>query len=178
MQIDSQVVTYLAEHRTWLLDRAALATMYVGSHRAPQALIGLVGFGIVMWMRNLRLGVATGSALILSTFISEVMKGLIGRHRPPPSLAMVDAAGSSFPSGVAAMTAAVAIAFFLVADWPTPAIRLLAALALTALVLWINFCVVYLGVHWPTDIIAGWLLGGVIGVMSAWLVGRPRPSVA
>jgi undecaprenyl-diphosphatase len=87
---------------------------------------------------------------------------------------MVDAAGSSFPSGIAAMTAAVAIAFFLVVDWPTRTVRLLAAAALIALVLWINFCVVYLGAHWPTDVLAGWLLGGVIGVSAAWLVGRPR----
>jgi undecaprenyl-diphosphatase len=174
MQIDTQVVTYLAEHRTWLLDRAALATMYIGSHRAPQALVGLAAFGIVMWMRNWRAGVAAGSALILSTFSSEVLKDLIGRHRPGPGLAMVAAGGSSFPSGIAAMTSAIAVAVFLTVAWPASIVRLLAAAALIALVLWINFCVVYLGVHWPTDVLAGWLLGGVIGVMSAWLVGRPR----
>jgi membrane-associated phospholipid phosphatase len=172
MDIDSQVAAYVAEHRAWLLDRVALATMFIGTNRGALAVIGLVGFAIVIWFRKWRMAVAAGLALISSALVSELLKDLIGRRRPAPSLALVDAAGSSMPSADAAMTAAVAIAIFLAVDWPTPMVRRIAAVALIAGVLWIGFCVVYLGVHWPTDVLVGWLLGGGIGLTAAWLVGR------
>ena len=147
MDIDSQVVTYIAEHRAWLLDRVALATMFIGTNRGTLAVIGLVGLAIVIWLRKWRMAVAA-------------------------ALALVDAAGSSLPSADAAMTAAVAIAIFLAVDWPTPMVRRIAAVALIVGVFWIGFCVVYLGVHWPTDVLVGWVLGGGIGLAAASRVGR------
>jgi undecaprenyl-diphosphatase len=174
MNLDSQVVAYFAEHRAWLLDQAALATMLVGTNRAALLIIGLFGIAIVIWLRQWRMAPAAGLALILSTLVAEVLKELIGRPRPASSLALVHAAGSSMPSADATMTAAVAIAVFLAVDWPTSLFRRIAAAALLAGVLWIGFCVTYLGVHWPTDVLAGWLLGAGIGVAAAWLVGRLR----
>jgi undecaprenyl-diphosphatase len=176
VDIDSQVVTYLAEHRTWLLDRAALATMFIGTNLGALAVVGLGGLAIVVWLRRWRMAAAAGLALISATLVSELLKDLIRRPRPTPSLALVDAAGSSMPSSVAATTAAVAIAIFLAVDWPTTMVRRTAAAALVASVLWIGFCVVYLGVHWPTDVMAGWLLGGSVGLAAAWLAGRLRRS--
>ena len=123
MEIDSQVVTYVAEHRVWLLDRAALATMFMGTNRAVLAVVGLAGFAIVIWLRKWRMAVTTGFALVASALVSEVLKDLIGRGRPGPSWALVDAAGSAMPSADAAMTAAVGIAIFLAVDWPTPLAR-------------------------------------------------------
>jgi membrane-associated phospholipid phosphatase len=172
MDIDSQVVTYIAEHRAWLLDRVALATMFIGTSRGTLAVIGLVGLAIVIWLRKWRMAVAAALALISSALVSELLKDLIGRRRPAPTLALVDAAGSSLPSADAAMTAAVAIAIFLAVDWPTPMVRRIAAVALIVGVFWIGFCVVYLGVHWPTDVLVGWVLGGGIGLAAASRVGR------
>jgi undecaprenyl-diphosphatase len=174
MDIDSQVITFLAQHRAWLLDRAALATMFIGTNREALAVIGLGGFTIVIWLRKWRMAAAAGLALISSTLVAEVLKDLIVRRRPASSLALVNAAGSSMPSADAVMTAAVAIAIFLAVDWPTSVVRRAAAVALIACVFWIGFCVVYLGAHWPTDVLAGWLLGVGIGLVAAWLLGRLR----
>ena len=175
MDLDSLVVTYLAEHRTWLLDRAALATMFIGTNLAALAVIGVVGLSIVIRLRTWRMAVAALLALISSTLVAELLKDVIGRRRPAPNLALVEASGSSMPSSVAAVTAAVAIAIFLAAAWPTPMGRRTAAAALVAGVTWVGLCVVYLGAHWPTDVLVGWLLGGGIGFAAAWIVGRLRP---
>jgi len=51
-------VTYVAEHRTWLLDRIALVTMFIGTNPAVLAIVGLVGIAIVIWLRNWRMATA------------------------------------------------------------------------------------------------------------------------
>ena len=176
MQLDSQVAAFIAEHRVWILDRAAVATMFVGTDGEALAVIALVGVAIVIWLRKWQMAAAVGLALISSAAVALVLKDLIGRPRPAPSLALVYAAGSSMPSANAAVTAAVATAIFLAVDWPRPMVRRFAAAVLLVSVLWIGYCVLYLGVHWLIDVLAGWLLSGGVGVAAAWLAGRWRQS--
>lgn len=115
-------------------------------------------------------------AVALSHWLaSGVIKPLVGRPRPfvagvaaARTLEAVPPASASFPSGHAATAAAGAIAG---ARLVTGAGPLLWALA-TA----IAYSRVYVGVHFPSDVLAGALLG----VCSAWLVlgGRHPSAVA
>jgi len=97
----------------------------------------------------------------------NLIKRLTHRARPPARFGLVHAGGYAFPSGHATQAAAVWGAFaFLAAlaltTWPrkvaawTIAVIITGAVGLTRL---------YLGVHWLSDVTAGWTLGGV------WLFG-------
>ena len=95
-------------------------------------------------------------------------------HRPRPELwpRLVTESGASFPSGHSMYSAAFVVALILLA-WPTRW-RWPALVAGTVFTLVVGWSRVDLGVHYPTDVLAGWLSG------TAWVLGvysllRPVP---
>ena len=80
------------------------------------------------------------------------------------------------PSTHAAWTAAVACAAAIAFEWPTRRTQRIAALALGCLVAGIGACLVYLGTHWPSDVLVGWLLGSAIAAAATPPITRWRPQ--
>ncbi|MGA0602551.1 phosphatase PAP2 family protein [Caulobacter sp. KR2-114] len=119
--------------------------------------------------------------------INTGLKSLIDRPRPQivPHLAQVS--NASFPSGHAMISAAVYLTAgaMLCEAMPLRRGRLFVMLFAGLLVVLIGASRVYLGVHWPSDVLAGWCLGGLwaLAVFAAdrWLRRRsaraaiPRP---
>ena len=88
-------------------------------------------------------------------------------------MALIHANGPSMPSTDAALTAACATALYVGLTWLHPRRQRLAGVVLAAGVTVIGLCLIYLGVHWPTDVIAGWALGIGVGATAA-AVTNPR----
>jgi membrane-associated phospholipid phosphatase len=134
-----------ASNRSLLLALAGAFAVYLGL-RSPHR-----------WMAAVLLLVAVGIADLVSV---RVVKPAIDRERPCHSLASVRAplgcgSAKSFPSAHAADSGAAAA----VVIWAAPALAPL-AIAVAALV---GVSRVYLGVHYPSDVVAGWVLGAAIG---------------
>ncbi len=174
MGADEPVVTFLAGHRVGVLDSLARGAMAAGTSVVVLLLCAVVGLVVVVLTKQWRLALAVALAFVSSVVVTLVMKGWIGRGRPPARLALVDVAGPSMPSTHAAVTAAVAVAALLVFEWPSPRLRLGAATLLALAVVGIGCALVYLGAHWPTDVLAGWLIGLTLGVASAWIASQGR----
>jgi membrane-associated phospholipid phosphatase len=99
-------------------------------------------------------------AVGVSTYgLQEALKDLVARPRPALWPALVAQSGYSFPSGHALAAAT----FYPLLAWMWTGLRpdqAKAAWSVAILVaLYVGFGRLYLGVHWPTDVIAGWALG-------------------
>ena len=102
--------------------------------------------------------VAGGQAL------GTLFKFAVVRQRPPTSGALIRVPGSyAFPSGhaLAAVLLYGVLAFLLARSVRSRATRIVVALAAVALIALVGLSRVYLGVHWPSDVVAAWALGGV-----------------
>ncbi len=116
----------------------------------------------------------TGGAQLLN----DVLKGEFHRVRPAPVLGMIPVQAFSFPSGHAMVSAAF-YGFLAYLSWRVLRgwWRTASTLALLALVLAIGLSRLYLGVHYLTDVLAGYLAGFVWAdtvILGSRLLARRR----
>jgi undecaprenyl-diphosphatase len=175
--LDRRILRDIALHRVGWLDDLTKAVMYVGTTIWTLAVCALVVAVVVVRLRAYRPAIAALVALVLGNLAADAGKLVFDRPRPPTAQALLEVGGASFPSTHASMTAAVAVALVLTVRWSSGrAARLAGALLLLA-VAFVGFCMVYLGAHWFSDVIAGWVLGSAIGAavaLAARRIARPR----
>lgn len=102
-------------------------------------------------------------AVIGAYVLSYFFKGLFNRPRPEFIPAGDYMYSASFPSGHALLAAATYLTLGGIVIQLLPRNRLKAyVLFLTIfVVILVGFTSAYLGVHWPTDVLAGWIIGSV-----------------
>lgn len=137
----------------------------------------VIGAAVGPWWH----GVIGAAVIGLTALAVEVVKAFVGRERPEILDPIVDEHGFSFPSGHATLSMT-AYGVLTVLIWRSRLPRA-AKVAITAgvvvIVLAVGVSRVWLGVHFPVDVLAGWLIGGVIVLLYADLTrGVTRAPVA
>jgi undecaprenyl-diphosphatase len=126
-----------------------------------------------------RTGAFLAFVVIAGTLISNALKVFFDRPRPDLT-GIVHVATASFPSGHATVSAVVYLSLGVVLARASERKRLklfyiAAAIVLTGIV---GLSRLYLGVHYPTDVAAGWALGAAWAILCALATapaGRPTP---
>lgn len=179
MELDRGLILLLyAGDRPVFADIARIVTaLGDGAVVLPAAALGAV---ILMLRRDWR-----GAALILGITLSgrllvELMKGWTHRLRPEDHQHLAAAQSYAFPSGHAANATMVWLTLALLLPRGNRA-RALAIWGAVWLALAVGASRVILGVHWPSDVIAGWALGLFWTLLLLRLSGHPlgeplRPS--
>lgn len=122
--------------------------------------------------RRLREGLFAGVALGGSALLNLSAKQFFARDRPGLWESIAPESTYSFPSGHAMGSMSLAMVLILLA-WPTRG-RWATALTMAAFVAMVGLSRVYLGVHYPSDIIAGWLAALMWTVGTYLVVFRHR----
>lgn len=156
--LDESILLAIQKLHTPLFDQIMQSITFLGEP-LPLLLISS-GFGLQLWRNHYRqeatsLGLATIGAVSLNYLLKEVF----ARARPALWDYIVHAVHYSFPSGHAMVSTAVYgyIGYVLAKEFPQWREPILASTV--ALILAIGFSRLYLGVHWPTDVLVGYAAG-------------------
>lgn len=161
LAIISGVQTWVSEDNTAIM----MAITHLGSKRLLWIGI-LAGAALMVWKNHFSYSVFLILTVWLGAFtFNKMLKGIFQRERPD-ILPLIEQGGYSFPSGHA-MNAIIfyGAAIFLLIKLLNPGLLRAAGIAVAAiLVILIGLSRIYLGVHYPSDVIAGFSIG------AAWLV--------
>jgi undecaprenyl-diphosphatase len=170
--LDRSAVEWLSSLHWPLVTPVMKGLTYAGAGGTIWIVIALV---VALRLRRPLVLVAVVATILLTSRADAVLKDAIGRARPfvgdpsvHPSIALPHDA--SMPSGHAMNAFAGAVLLGAVvprARWPLLVLAALIALSR-----------VYLGVHFPSDVIAGALLGSAVGAAAAWLLRRGERALA
>lgn len=167
--MDGNILLWIQENlRVFVLDPLMVGVTHLNDHGYIAIAACLV---LLLIHKTRRVGATAALSLILNTLIVNVtIKPMVGRIRPYEVLEgltiLVERQSDfSFPSGHSAAGFAVAMVMFLLLPkrYGVPAVLL---------ALWISLSRLYVGVHYPTDVLMGIAIGSACALLSCWLLRR------
>lgn len=201
----AHIAEEMGEGETGAFDTAVMLAMRTGDHHDPigpawfefavRDITALGGYAVLTLITLFAVGflITTkryADALLLfvsiagADILSETLK--VGFARPRPDLVahVVEVSSASFPSGHAMVSAAtyLTIGALLARVQEKRSVKTYIHATAVLLALMIGLSRVYLGVHWPTDVLAGWCLGAAWSIFcvtaASWFARRNRPTLA
>ncbi|WP_167489849.1 phosphatase PAP2 family protein [Nocardia terpenica] len=159
-RIDPATMNWVIPHRTGWLTPIAKAVSDLGAI-STMGVVALAACAWFAWRRRwpqlVLIAAAAGGAGAIGAFLKVV----VGRQRPPVADHLVVETSQSFPSGHTLGSTAIvgALTALVVLSLHRRAPKIAAALGAATFVLAVGASRLYLGVHWPTDVLAGMAIG-------------------
>jgi membrane-associated phospholipid phosphatase len=178
LPIDRAALSWSRSHRTPVLG-AVRALTWLGTTWVLAPLLLLAGLPLALRDRRWWLGLVGPALLFAGQLTRYLMTTMVGRPRPPVAVWATTASGMSFPSGHATNAA---FGCGLVILLTRPALRsrtlrrVVGAAAVVATVT-VGATRVLLGVHWTSDVIAGWALAVIMLVVAAGALKRVQANL-
>ncbi|WP_280266223.1 phosphatase PAP2 family protein [Nocardia wallacei] len=158
-RIDGPTMDWAVAQRTGTLTPIVHAITDLGD-TLSMTTITVTACAWLAWQRRWPQVVLTATVAVGAGVTVAVVKRLVGRRRPPVDH-LVTESSLSFPSGHALSTTAIVgvVTTVTVLALRRRAAKIAVGTLAALFVLAVGASRVYLGVHWPTDVLAGWTLG-------------------
>lgn len=161
IRADLRVSSLVQVFRTPAVTRVMIVATDLGRWQSIAAGAIALCLGLALWRRKADI-IALVLALAFGQVALYLAKSLVHRARPEPGNALTFESTFSFPSGhTFAATVFYGLAAFVLFRAARGALRSVIALSGLLLVLLVGFSRVYLGVHWPSDVLASFAAGAV-----------------
>ncbi|WP_260958195.1 bifunctional DedA family/phosphatase PAP2 family protein [Pseudomonas citri] len=173
---DQGLMALVQEHRSPALDEIAVTFTLIGEFRNMLVICALVT-ALLLLARQWRPALFAGGTMLFTALANTASKHFFARVRPE---ILTDPLSSySMPSGHASGAFALFLALAVLAGRGQPPRLRLTWLLLGCLpALTIALSRVYLGVHWPSDVLAGAMLAASVCAAALWLSQRQAPLQA
>lgn len=170
--IDRRIAAAMVEFRGDLLTDAVRLVTSLADTSTVQ-IVAVVAVAGSFRKRGVNLALPILGSIVATTLVVLAMKGLIARERPLPPVSLGNPSTASYPSGHSAQ----AVGTWGALIWMTftggsPKAKLLGAAAGFVIAAGVGLSRIYLGVHWASDVVAGWAVGGIC--LSAAILAHRR----
>jgi len=140
-------------------------------------IIVLVVAGLFAALRRFREAGVLIAAPLTALMANMMLKEVFGRDRPDLAYRAVEVVNPSFPSGHAMLSAVVylTLGVLIVRFTDRRSVKVYALTAAIVITVLVGLSRVYLGVHWPSDVLAGWCVGATWALLwwlLVWLIER------
>ena len=170
---DDAVRFFFYDMRSGALTSAAKAMTYLGNWQPVTVLCIIL---LIIKPTRIRYGIPVSAGAISVTVINKIIKNLVRRERPDQIYHLIKQGGYSFPSGHSITSMFVfGMLIYLVR---VNVQNRKAANVLTVIIAVPMVCIglsrIYLGVHYPSDVLAGWALGIAVMMVVIEIADRLR----
>lgn len=162
-EIDRSIFDAIVGSRNAFVSEIMREIGFIGNIGPMFVLSALVVLFLLLQKRKLHAGLFS-FAMIFGTACMEALKFFVRRPRPPISSAAVEASGWSFPSGHAMLSTIFFLSLLAIyRDFSKANSRTLRNKSISFALLLAPFLIgvsrIYLGVHWPSDVLSGFIFG-------------------
>ncbi|QED48297.1 phosphatase PAP2 family protein [Cytobacillus dafuensis] len=175
VRFDQSVISFIQGFESPMLTQIMKFFTYIGSFPSVLVIFLIVSFFLYFVLKHRAELILFGTVVIGTPIINQILKQFFHRARPDLHR-LIEIGGYSFPSGHAMNAFAVygILAFLLWRHLNTRLGRITLIMISSISILMIGTSRIYLGVHYPSDIIGGYLASGFWLAISIWFFQRYR----